>query len=371
MGQLTAALIVRDESGLIEDCLTSLTGQVDEIVLVDTGSRDDTIAKARRFPIQLHHFNWCDDFSAARNFAIEQASGDWILYIDADERFAVPRPDMLAGILADDRNIAWNLRFQPRVDWTPYAELRLFRNDPRIRFRGAIHESMREGVEHVLRADGKEIGDCDLTIQHVGYETDQAYKNARNIPLLRVQLERDPNHLYAWWHLGECLCLAGDEDGAIATWTEGARRARSLPAAMRRLSDAQSVVSLIRLSIRRCADVTALLRDARALYPEHLSLRWIEATLALENGDLDAARPTLEVMANIDPDGFYDRRLSYDKAIFRHLAKEALALCHFRTGNFAEAARLYRLAALHSPDREACELKARLAEQRAAAVPCS
>jgi glycosyltransferase involved in cell wall biosynthesis len=367
MARVTAALIVRNESGVIEDCLASLAGRVDEIIVVDTGSRDDTVAKARHFPVQLHHFEWCDDFSAARNFAIEKATGDWILYIDADERLSVPRPDRLAGLLADEGKVGWTVRFHPRLDWTPYAELRLFRNDPRIRFRGAIHETHYDSVMQVARADAKEVGECDLTLQHVGYETDQAYKNGRNIPLLRILLDREPDRLYGWWHLGQCLSLAGDDDGAIAAWTEGARRARSRSAAKRRIADAQSVVSLVRLLITRRDDVAALLREARALYPTHLSLQWIEATLALEAGDLAAARPTLEMMAAIDPDCFYDRSVSYDKAIFRHMAKEALALCHFRAGNFAEAARLYRLAALHSPDHEACELKARLAEQRALA----
>ncbi len=195
MPRVTAALIVRNESRVIEDCLASLAGRVDEIVVVDTGSRDDTIAKARHFPVQLHHFKWCDDFSAARNFAIEQATGDWILYIDADERLSVPRPDGLAGLLANEGKVGWTVRFHPRLDWTPYAELRLFRNDPRIRFRGAIHETHYDSVLQVASADAKEVGECDLTLQHVGYETDQAYKNSRNIPLLRVLLDREPDRL--------------------------------------------------------------------------------------------------------------------------------------------------------------------------------
>src|SRR5215471_3414686 len=146
MARLSATLIVRDESAVIEDCLKSLAGVVDEIVLVDTGSRDDTIEKARRFPISLHTFAWCDDFSAARNFALERATGDWILYIDADERFAVPHPEMLRQTLNDKGKIAWRLRFHPRSDWTAYAELRVFRNDPRISFRGAIHERVEDSV---------------------------------------------------------------------------------------------------------------------------------------------------------------------------------------------------------------------------------
>jgi len=362
---LTAALIVRDEQAFIEGCLASLVDHVDEIVLVDTGSHDDTVDKALRFPIKLHHFTWCDDFSAARNFALEHASSDWILYIDADERFEVPHPKTLAAALTDEGAVAFNLRFHPRVDWTPYAELRLFRNDPRIRFRGAIHERIHEGVEAVAHAEGRAIKDSELTLRHLGYEDDQSRKNPRNIPLLRARLARDPGHLFSWWHLGQCLALAGDEDGAIEAWSSGVAVARALPEQTRQLSDALSEASLIRLKVKRGEDVAAQLREALALYPGHLSLQWIDVTLALERGDEGHARPVLEALAAIDPDRFYDRLVSYDKALFRHLAKEALALCHFRAGRFAEAAHLYRLAAVKAPNPQEYELKARLAELRA------
>jgi len=83
MARVSAALSVRDESEFIEDCLRSLAGNIDEIVIVDAGSGDDTIEIASRLPIKLGHFAWCDDFSAARHFALERVSGDWILSIDA------------------------------------------------------------------------------------------------------------------------------------------------------------------------------------------------------------------------------------------------------------------------------------------------
>jgi tetratricopeptide (TPR) repeat protein len=362
--RLTAALIVRDESRFIEGCLESLVGRVDEIVLVDTGSRDDTIAKALQFPIKLYQFDWCDDFSAARNFALEQATGNWILYIDADERFAIPQREMLGRVLGDDSKVAWRLRLHPRIDWTAYAELRLFRNDPRIRFRGAIHERVHDSVDVVVRSDKMEIGDCELVLQHVGYEDDQARKNPRNIPLLRARLAGDPKHLYSWWHLGQCLQLAGDAEGAVAAWSNGIAVARQVPATARDISAAQCIESLLKLQIGRGIDVTGLLREARALYPNHLSLQWIEATWALERGDNESARAPLEMLAAIDPEQFFDPRVAYHKAIFRHLAKEALALCWFRQGCFDKAARLYHLAAQHSPDRQGCEVKARLAELR-------
>ena len=364
---MSATLIVRDESRVIEDCLQSLIGKADEIVVVDTGSHDDTIEKALRYPIKLHHFSWCDDFSAARNYALKRATGDWTLYIDADERFEVPEAARLEAVLDDCEKVAWNLQLHPRIDWTPYAEPRLFRNDSRIRFRGAIHETIREAIESVARADGKEIGICDLALYHIGYEDDQTRKNARNIPLLRNRLAQDPNHLYSWWHLGQSLLLASDEDEAIAAWTDGVALARARGPKERRLDDSLCALALIKLKIKRNEPVHELLQEAVSLYPGHLALRWIEATSALDRGDLETARPKLEILAAIEPETFFDPQIAYEKILFRYLAKEALALCYFRSGRYGDAARLYRLIAPAHPDPGACEIKARLADLRAAA----
>jgi tetratricopeptide (TPR) repeat protein len=366
MRRLTAAMIVRNEAAFIGDCLQSLAGSVDEIILVDTGSSDETLKEASRFPVSIHHFAWCDDFAAARNYALDRATSDWILYIDADERFQVRDRALLRQTLDDDSKVAWNLRFHPRIDWTPYSELRLFRNDPRIRFRGVIHEQMREGVDAVAETDHLSIGDCDLAIQHVGYEDDQTRKNERNIPMLRARLAREPDHLFSWWHLGQCLSLAGDDEGAMEAWANGVKAAERVPASSRKISDGLCAASLIRMRSQHALDTSTTLCEAIELYPDHLSLRWIEATSALERGDTETARPLLERLAAIDPDTFFDRFVSYDKSIFRNFAKEALALCYFREERFADAARLYRQAAEHSPDREACEIKARLAELKAA-----
>src|SRR4029077_3035696 len=172
MARISAALIVRDESAVIADCLHSLIGNVDEIVLVDTGSRDDTMEIARQFPIQLHHFTWCDDFSAARNFALERASGDWILSIDADERFEISDREAYARLLTDNGKAAWEARLHPRTGWTPYATIRLFRNDPRIRYRGVAHEKIEPSAGAVARSDGLEIGMCDLRVVHIATAAD-------------------------------------------------------------------------------------------------------------------------------------------------------------------------------------------------------
>ena len=364
---VSATLIVRDESAFIEACLESLTPIVDEIVLIDTGSLDDTIDKARRFPIKLHTFPWRHDFSAARNFAIEQSSGDWILYIDADERLEVPDRNVWNEIVADERKVGWKMRFYPRLGWTAYAELRLFRKDPRIRFRGVIHERIHEGVEKVSLSDGMDIGSCDVVLRHVGYESGLRRKISRNVPLLRDYLAKDPSRVYCWWHLGQMLLLAGDEEGAIEAWRTGIEVARAA-GAKGPTSNGMPYFSLLLLEHSRGELIDDLLAEAVQLFPTHLALRWLACRYAVERGDQEIPRKDLEALARIDPDSFRDPELSYDGKLFSFAAPETLALSYFRAGRFREAAEWYRRAASAAPDRQACEVRARLAESMTGAM---
>jgi tetratricopeptide (TPR) repeat protein len=368
MSTLSAALIVRDEAEFIEDCLRSVERRADQIVVVDTGSVDDTIDIAHQFSVDLHHFPWCNDFSAARNFALEKATGDWILYIDADERFEVPDDVSLPSLLSDRSKVGWRLRLHPRIDWTAYAELRLFRNNPQIRFQGSIHERIHPALEAFARANGLDVGDCAIDLYHVGYEADQRPKNPRNIPLLRECLSRDPDRLYCWWHLGECLRLAGDELGAMEAWSHGIERLSALETERRQTGDSSLYLSLIKTKHDRGEPIDDLTERALGLFPDHLAFQWVSAQLAANRGAVDRAKPVLEKLNGTDADSFFDPQLAYDKALFRHLSAEPLALCYFREGRFAEAAKLYAQAAQTAPDPAALELKARLAQLRAETI---
>ena len=230
---------------------------------------------------------------------------------------------------------AFRLRLHPRVGWTAYAELRLFRNDPRIRFHGEIHERVHADVDAVCRSDGRQIGLCDVTLHHVGYEGDQTHKLGRNIPLLRDYLAREPTRVYCWWHLGEMLRLQGDEAGARAAWRNGIEVVRAQPREVTAPSDSPPFVSLIALQSDRNEPLDDLLREALALFPTHLSLQWMAAKHAIETGDAETARPILERLAAIEPESFFDADIAYEKSLFTHLSREALALCHFRAGRFA------------------------------------
>ena len=216
-------------------------------------------------------------------------SGEWILYIDADERLEVRDRHLWNDVLADKRKAAWKLRFYPRVGWTPYSELRLFRNDPRIRFRGVIHESMYDGIQDVCRVDGREVDCCDIALQHVGYEAEQHHKLPRNIPLLKAYVVQDPERVYCWWHLGDMLELSGDEDGAAEAWRKGIEVARGQINRPYPLSNSLPFVSLIMLQRGRGLPADDLLEEALKLFPQQLYLQWLNCHLAIERGDGDSA----------------------------------------------------------------------------------
>lgn len=93
--RISACYIVKNEEGNIERSISAIKGQVDEIAVVDTGSTDRTVAAAARFGIRIYHYEWNDDFSAARNYALSKVTGDWVLLLDADEYFTADQEIVL------------------------------------------------------------------------------------------------------------------------------------------------------------------------------------------------------------------------------------------------------------------------------------
>src|SRR5262245_5780920 len=97
MRSVSLCMIVRDEAEVLGRCLSTVADLVDELVIVDTGSRDRTSAIAQEFGARVEPFRWCDDFAAARNHSFSLATCDWILWLDADD---VLLPDARAGFAA-------------------------------------------------------------------------------------------------------------------------------------------------------------------------------------------------------------------------------------------------------------------------------
>lgn len=195
---LTATLIARDEARCIARCLDSVRPWVDRIVLVDTGSRDDTPAIARGRGAEVHHMDWPDDFAAARNHALDLADSDWALIIDADEWIAEGAETLRDWIGGGERLGAACLlnQYDLGAGETPTARSWIPRLLPRgVRYEGRVHEQPASLLPIVRTA---------LHIGHDGYlDAQKARKADRNEPLLLRELKGDPDNPYLLFQLGK------------------------------------------------------------------------------------------------------------------------------------------------------------------------
>jgi glycosyltransferase involved in cell wall biosynthesis len=363
---LTATMIVRDEEEMLEGCLQSLSGLVDEIVVVDTGSKDRTREIATDYGARVRDFVWSGDFSAARNCALELSRGDWNLYIDADERVRPIDRDHLNALLSDNKYIAATVRFHPRVGYTAYREYRLYRNDPRIRFESAIHETPLRKLFRIVSEEDRVIADTEITIDHLGYESDQHRKHLRNLPLLEQAVAVDPSRVYLWWHLGLVRAALKDDSGAEAAWLRGIEAVRtngvSLPA------DVLPYMELIWSRFARSECDMPLLAEALSRFPENYQLQWLRGHILISCGSFDEAIPIFEELTKVNPDSLV-AAASYDRKMFGLLSYDSLAYCHFKSGRFLESAHYYTLAEKAAPELPEYRIKRLLAAARASGRP--
>jgi len=145
MATVAAVLIVRNEELVLERCLLTIRDHVDEIVVADTGSTDRTVEIARAMGAKVFHFQWVDDFAAARQFAFDQATADWSFWLDADDVVVNPeriRP-MVSNAPEDVGVFRWRYVIGRNTDGTPafsYWRERCVRNDGQAKWHGRIHE---------------------------------------------------------------------------------------------------------------------------------------------------------------------------------------------------------------------------------------
>jgi glycosyltransferase involved in cell wall biosynthesis len=359
---LTAAMIVRNEERFLGGCLASIRSIVDEIVIADTGSSDRSRDIALEYGARLIDHPWSGDFAAARNAALDQARGRWILYIDADERLAPVERDDVRAALGDPGLVAGLVWFRARTGYTPYREYRLFRNDPRIRFHGVIHETMLADIDEVARQDGLRVGEVELLLEHLGYDGPQEHKHRRNLPLLEAALVTRPDNAYLWQQLGITREALGDLRGAEAAWRASVDVVRRV--GVLRSSDCIAYIDLIRTGLADSAMASGFYAEAKRLFPENPLLLYWGARLAERIGDDEAAIAGFRQLAAIDPESYRERRIGLDKRLFSEDVPAWLATCLFKRGEYAESAAWFAKAAAANPDSLEYRTKHLLAASR-------
>jgi glycosyltransferase involved in cell wall biosynthesis len=313
-------MIAKDEAHCISDCLNSVRKLVSEIILVDTGSTDQTVEIATKLGAKVFHLPWEDDFAKARNFSLRFATGDWIFVLDADERIS-PRDVEFLGELLKDREICWEFLqrhysedirisdFQPCKGEDPEMEqdypgffesglVRLFPNGLGIEYRGRVHELAEHSINEKknlkirrtkfrihhyghtraakeLKKKGKlytPLGEKKIRDQptdwkgffELGVEhNNNGQLQASELALVR-SLQLNPLYLDTWVNLGYVQCELKKYDESIATL----RRALELQPSS---EEALLNMGVVYLRAEKPREAEELFRQALKIKPDYVN----------------------------------------------------------------------------------------------------
>ncbi len=186
-------MIVKDEAANLPRCLESCRAIADELIVVDTGSTDDTMAIAQQYGAQVHQIEWAHDFAAARNQSLTHATQDWVLVLDADEQLASGIEVRLAEAMQSAQVLVINLvRQEIGAAQSPYSLVsRLFRNHPEIRFSRPYHAMIDDSVADILQREPTwQVTQLpEVAILHEGYQAD-AIASRNKLDRARLAMER-------------------------------------------------------------------------------------------------------------------------------------------------------------------------------------
>lgn len=228
---LGLCMIARDEADFIKPCIESVKDITDEIVVIDTGSADQTPAIAEELGAKVYNYKWDNSFSRARNFAMSKCEAKWLLLLDADESlFDEDKEKLLDFIKGGKYDGALFTVYNYVGDGTTFNihnALRLIKNDGSYRFRGDIHEQIE-------RTDGGptegRFALSGIRLRHYGYLNSvlkKKNKRERNIPILLRELEKDPDDAFMLFNLGNEYMALGDLSTAWGCFGKSMRFAKS------------------------------------------------------------------------------------------------------------------------------------------------
>lgn len=369
---LSFCMIVKNEGQNLARCLASVRSQVDEIIVVDTGSEDNTIEIAQQYGAQVKRFEWCDDFAAARNFAIAQASGDWILMLDADEELIV-------------ETVTWRQQLQINTDalayWIPLLDMsqpittlqtaRLFRNLCDLQYTGRYHEQITYRghyipVNLIHNLEG-------LKIQHYGYAEDLlTHKNLnRDIPLLERLRQQEPLSLLLLLTLGNAYLRTNQLEQARSCWAEGFERLTPyLLTGEKPIETVRLPALLFTLGLDLIHDQqdyeTAILVCRRGLewFPDYPPLHYLTGTLMQALGFPLAAIAYFEQCLAMGRSGRYFQREPFDLNFLTLWPAYELGNSYASLKRIAEAIQAFELALSFQADYEPAKQSLEILKQQ-------
>ena len=308
--KLSLCAIALNEAASLPQCLNSVKDVVDEMIVLDTGSTDRTPEIARELGARVYHFDWANDFAAARNESLKYVTGDWVLVLDADE-VLVPEivPEMKKAI-DSDRYLLINLvRQEIGASQSPYSLVsRLFRNHPEIHFEHPYHAMVDDSITRLLQQEPDKwaIGSlATVAILHSGYQPGAiAARNKLEMaqPILEQYLTTHPNDPYTCSKLGALYVQTGEITRGIQLLQIGLASGEAIDPPLRYELHYHLGIAYTRLAkISKAKSEYEVALQQEMMPPLKLGAYNNLGNLLLETGDLTGAIAIYQTVLQIDP----------------------------------------------------------------------
>lgn len=342
-------MIVKNEEANLPACLESVRDLVDEMIIVDTGSTDRTAEVARGLGAKVFPFPWIDSFAAARNESLRHARGEWIFWMDADDRLDETNRQKLRSLLADlpEENTGFVMKCLCLPDpntgtATVVDHIRLFRSHPELRWKYRVHEQILGS----LRRIGAQVRWSDVVIQHVGYQDSslRRRKLQRDLNLLTLENSEQPEDPFTLFNLGSVY----QEQGRFADALTALRRSLELShpsdSIVRKM---YALIAQCHRQLKQSAEALEACRQGQQVYPEDIELLYLEGMIRKELSDRAGAIACLRQLLNSTGG---DHFASIDAGLQSYKTHHNLAVLYKEEGERNEAERHWQLALESNPD---------------------
>ena len=351
---LSLVMIVKNEEEMLPGCLEAVRGAVDEMVIVDTGSTDRTVEIAESFGAKVVDFPWNGSFADARNCSLDHATGDWVVYLDADEHLVPEDAPKLRRLV----NRTWREAFYlVETNYTggddsgsavAHLAMRVFKRKPDYRFEGRIHEQKTQAMPTFLP---ERFETTEIRIMHYGYLKSRITakeKSRRNIELLAVEALEAPGP-FVDFNLGSEYMAVG-EFATARTYLDRGWDLLRREEGWSGKGYAPMLAARVVQARRECADTEAARRaidEGLIRFPEHTELVLQAGLCARADGDLEEAARFAERCLELgDPPAKYSPTVGCGT----YLAQCLLAQVRIEQGRAEEGEAVYRQSLSEHPD---------------------
>ncbi len=324
MPSISLAIMVRDDAERLRRAIRSAASAVDEVVILDTGSKDDTVEVAKGEGARIEQIEWPNNFAHALNRLLSLVKTEWILRLDSDEWFELDIKESIRQLVAEEDVFAFRLirrDIKPEGGYEEIALQRLWRHHPAIQYKGTVHEN----IPHELFAQswpGKVEVATPIWFWHDGYGAGFLDKIQRNIPLMEKELEENPGQPSF-----EAMLAKGYQDVGNPAWLPLMNQIvdRSLQEATHNTS-VQSVIFAEVLNTIQGQQ----LQEPRTDQILSRALQWFSATpgvvvavynLQMRRGRKQEALDALLLLEQMATTGQYDRSMPVNPAVFTQFWK--------------------------------------------------